>query len=114
MVIDLKNTPYHLCFETLGNDLRIKLLSLLAEQPMSVQLLTSKTGASQSNVSHALAELRECNFVTSAASGKERIYNLNKAVMQELGNARPGTPAFISVMEAHFKKNCKGHCRKMS
>ena len=109
----MKSTPYHLCFETLGNDLRIKILSALAESPKSVQSIEGKTGASQSAVSHALAELKECSFVASVASGKERIYNLNKNVLKEVGNAKPGTPGFLSAMERHFQENCKGRCRKM-
>lgn len=112
-MIYVKSTPYHLCFETLGNDLRVKILSALAESPCSVQSLEGKTGASQSAVSHALAELRECNFVSSVAAGKERIYNLNKSAMKEAGNAQPGTPGFLSAMERHFQENCKRKCRKM-
>jgi DNA-binding transcriptional ArsR family regulator len=109
----LKSAPYHLCFETLGNDLRIKILSALAESPKSVQLIAGKTGASQSAVSHALAELKECSFVSSIARGKERIYNLNKSLSSVVGNAKPGTPEFLSVMEKHFQQNCRNKCRKM-
>lgn len=109
----MKPAPYHLCFETLGNDLRIKILSELAEQPLSVQGLVAKTGALQSTVSHALAELRNCSFVVFQASGKERIYALNKSVQDAIANAKPGTPAFLTAMEEHFKKNCRGRCRKL-
>ncbi|MDD5163894.1 MAG: winged helix-turn-helix domain-containing protein [Candidatus ainarchaeum sp.] len=109
----MKTTPYHLCFETLGNDLRIRILSALAESPKSVQSIEGKTGASQSAVSHALAELKECSFVSSIAIGKERIYNLNSSLSRLAGNAKPGTPAFLSVMEKHFQQNCKNKCRKM-
>lgn len=109
----MKSAPYHLCFETLGNDLRIRILSSLAEQPMSVQSLVSKTGAQQSTVSHALSELKNCNFVSSMAKGKERIYNLNKKIMNSIGNAKPNSPAFLSIMEKHFKENCESRCRKI-
>lgn len=109
----MKSAPYYLCFETLGNDLRIKILFALAEKPMSVQSLGAKTGARQSTVSHALAELRNCNFVVSKASGKERVYSLNEKIAHSIVNANPDTPAFFSVMEEHFKKNCKCRCRKI-
>ncbi|HLD58790.1 MAG TPA: metalloregulator ArsR/SmtB family transcription factor [archaeon] len=110
----MRNTPYHLCFETLGNDLRIKILAALAESPKSVQSLVGKTGAKQSTVSHALAELRDCNFVSCLSNGKERIYNLDKSLGKAAGNIRPGTPAFLSIMENHFQKNCMGKCRKIN
>ncbi|MBN1940692.1 MAG: winged helix-turn-helix transcriptional regulator [Candidatus Diapherotrites archaeon] len=109
----MKSVPYHLCFETLGNDLRIRILAELAKKPMSVQTLVSKTGAQQSTVSHALAELRNCNFVVSTAEGKQRIYTLNPNVAKEIENTSPGTPAFLSIMEKHFKEHCKGRCRKI-
>jgi len=65
-------------------------------------------------VSHALAELRDCNFVSCLSNGKERIYNLDKSLGKAAGNIRPGTPAFLSIMENHFQKNCMGKCRKIN
>ena len=64
--------PYHLCFETLANELRIEILRLLIEKPCSVQELSQKLDAEQSRVSHALKMLRTCSFVVVEKRGKIR------------------------------------------
>lgn len=70
----MRTETLHRC---LANPLRSAILDALVErQPMSVTDLVAATGSSQSHVSHALQELRNCSLVTGEPEGKRVLYRL--------------------------------------
>ncbi|PIN81478.1 hypothetical protein COV11_01970 [Candidatus Woesearchaeota archaeon CG10_big_fil_rev_8_21_14_0_10_30_7] len=68
---------YHLCTETLANELRLSILETLKKQPTSVTELSKKVNAERSTVSHALDLLKKCSLVNAEKQGKQMIYSLN-------------------------------------
>ena len=101
------SVPYHLCLETLGNELRVKIVESLREKPKSVSVLANDLGVEQSRLSHSLKALKQCNFVESKTVGKERIYSLTGSFVKEM----PKSKNIFEALEKHFKKfGC--HCWK--
>jgi len=96
------STPYHLCFEVLGNPLRIEIIKLLKEKPKSVGDLAKSLGEEQSKVSHSLAALKRCKFVESKRSGKKAIYSLRQTFLKKL----EGKDIF-EALESHYKEHGK-------
>ena len=64
--------------------------------------LTEKTRMEQSNISHALKKMHECNIVNMKKSGKQRIYSLNKDTIVPI----------LKVVDMHAKKSCP-QCAKI-
>jgi DNA-binding transcriptional ArsR family regulator len=84
----------------MANPLRIQIISKLKEEELSVRELSSKIKVEQSKLSHALANLRECNIVTARKEGKERRYSLNKKTVLPI----------LKLIDEHSKLNCGGNC----
>jgi DNA-binding transcriptional ArsR family regulator len=97
------SAPFHLCFEILGNPLRISIIRLLKEKPRSVSEIAEQLGEEQSKVSHSLAALKKCRFIESKRQGKQAIYTLTESFLKELS----GKDIF-EALEAHYK----GHGRE--
>ncbi len=74
----MKNSTYHVFFNTLANPLRMNIILSLKRKEKSVTELTKELKIEQSKISHALALLRCCNVVKVKQKGKQRIYFLNK------------------------------------
>ena len=87
----------YLFFETLGNRLKIDIITGLKEEPLSVNELSEKLGQERSKVSHALISLSDCGFVKVKKSGRRRIYSLNMDTIMPL----------LDIVEKHVKKYCK-------
>jgi DNA-binding transcriptional ArsR family regulator len=94
------SVPYHLCLETLGNELRVKILESLREKPKTVGELAKGLGVEQSRLSHSLRALKQCNFVESKVKGKERLYTLTQSFVKEM----PKSKNLFEALEKHFKK----------
>ena len=98
------SVPYHLCLETLGNELRVKVIESLGERPKSVGELARELNAEQSRLSHSLKALKRCNFVSSETRGKERVYRLTRSFVREM----PKSKNIFEALEKHFEKfGCK-------
>ncbi len=104
--------PYHLCFETLANKLRIDIIKALEEKPMSVLELAEKLDAEQSRVSHSLERLKKCNYIDFEVKGKQRIYFLQKHTLEDAKAAKTNEPYLMSVVEKHVAKCCSKECIK--
>jgi len=94
------------CFSVLGNELRMKIIDTLKTESMTVNDLSEKLGVERTNVSHSLAMLKECDFVSVEKNGRERIYSLSSCIvsdMQVTGN-------IFELMEYHMKHHCKQKC----
>ncbi len=96
--------PFHLCLETLGNELRVKILESIRKKPRTVGQLAKELRVEQSRLSHSLAALKQCNFVESTIRGKERLYSLSESFVKEM----PKSKDLFEALEKHVKKfECK-------
>ena len=98
------SVPYHRCLETLGNELRVKIIEGLRAKPRTVGELAVELGVEQSRLSHSLKALKGCNFVESEVQGKKRVYRLTESFVKEM----PKSKDIFEALEKHFKKfGCK-------
>src|SRR3989338_2608927 len=102
MIFHMKEKPYNLCFETLSNDLRLKILKELAEKPRSVN-----------DLAKSLSMLRLCNYVTVRTQGKQRIYDLNPVIKQGVSMEK-GKSSIFEYMDSHIALACQNHCNKLT
>ncbi|PIN68409.1 hypothetical protein COV94_04780, partial [Candidatus Woesearchaeota archaeon CG11_big_fil_rev_8_21_14_0_20_57_5] len=111
--------PYHLCMETLSNDLRLQIVELLRDGPLSVSGIARAVSAERTKVSHALAKLRACSIVTTERAGKRILYSLNERswvaapahALFARGGGKSATIAGASsglfyVLDEHIHSNC--------
>ena len=68
------------CFKVVGEQSRYTLVCLLGKESggMTVSALTKHLKLKQPTITHHLQVLRSVNAVASRASGRERIYQLNR------------------------------------
>jgi len=71
-------------FKALGHPLRIRILELLRNGPMSVTQIQEVTGTPSSSVSQQLAVLRGRNILTTERRGTTMIYSVADAELFEL------------------------------
>lgn len=92
----------HLFFSTLSNPTRLGILELLREAQKNVTQLAEALNQEHSMISHNLQPLIRCCFVFVERKGKERVYLLNKEVMEPL----------FKIFVHHAEKYCptKGKC----
>jgi len=57
-----------------GDDLRLRILSFVAEEPASVSEICRQLGAAQPRVSHHLGILRRCGLLAVETKGRQRVY----------------------------------------
>lgn len=69
-------------FKVLGNETRLKLLGLLANQERSVGELAALLGLREPTISHHLHMMREFGLVDVQAVGNVRIYRLNARFLE--------------------------------
>lgn len=89
---------YYVFFKNLANGLKIDIISTLKEKPMSVNEMAKELNIEQSKLSHALANLRFCNLVSSKQIGKKRIYSLNKKTILPI----------LKIIDKHRTTSCEG------
>jgi|SRR3989344_2300567 len=106
----MEQKPYHLCFETFSNELRIKIIDLLNQKPMSVNELADSIGVERSNVSHSLKMLRMCRLVDVRKSGKNMIYSIKDNSLVSGAAASSGN--LFKIIDEHADHFCKT-CAKM-
>ena len=66
-----------------GDPTRVRLMALLARQPLTVAELTSITQLAQSRISTHLGKLREAGVLRDQRNGTSTLYALNDAAMPE-------------------------------
>jgi len=100
----MKNSTYHVFFNTLANPLRMNIILSLKRKEKSVNELSKELEIEQSKISHALALLRCCNVVKVKQKGKQRIYLLNKDTIIPM----------LNLIEKHATAHCKkcSACKK--
>ncbi len=71
-------------FTAIGHPRRRQIVQLLATGDKAVGELVSELAASQSTVSEHLAHLRAAGVVSGHPRGRERLYHLEKAPLQQV------------------------------
>lgn len=79
--------------------MRIAVIQLLKAKPRSVLELAEQLGEEQSKVSHSLAALRKCNFVSAKRQGKKVVYSLKKTLLQKIEGKN-----LFEALESHYKE----------
>ena len=104
--IERIETPYHLCFETLGNELRMQILDLLRENAKSVSEISKVLGVERSRVSHSLKMLSSCSILEMRKKGKNNLYFIrDKDLLDNKEN-------IFTLLDQHKKEFC-GSCKKI-
>ena len=91
----------HKCLSVLGNKVRVEIIQLLQQKPRTVKEMCTALGKEQSLISHALQQLRECNYIDYKPNGKEREYFLKSDIFTKKSNK----PIF-ELIEEHVQKYC--------
>jgi DNA-binding transcriptional ArsR family regulator len=71
-------------FKALGNESRLKILGILANQECSVEELATLLNIKEPTVSHHLARLKRLNLVTMETDGNTHYYSLNPDGLQAI------------------------------
>lgn len=71
-------------FKVLGNESRLKILGLLANEERSVGEVADTLGLKEPTVSHHLAMMKTLGLVTMRAEGNVRIYQLNARFLEKM------------------------------
>ncbi|MBU0467089.1 MAG: metalloregulator ArsR/SmtB family transcription factor [Nanoarchaeota archaeon] len=87
---------YKIFFGTLVSEPRLKIINLLRKGKKNVSEIVEEFGMDQTAVSHNLARLRECGFITLETEGKYRYYALNGKTIKPL----------MEIIEKHMAGNC--------
>ncbi|MEM4755741.1 MAG: metalloregulator ArsR/SmtB family transcription factor [Candidatus Woesearchaeota archaeon] len=94
---------YHLFFEKLGNELRLQILLLLYEHgPLPVTTIAKHLCQEQSKISHALAELSQCNLVFAEKKGRLHYYHVPKKTIAQV----------VTIATTHQQRWCRGCMKK--
>ncbi len=75
---------YTLFFKALSNDTRLRIIDLLRKGPRNATQIGEALHIEQSMVSHNLACLINCGFVSANQNGKNKVCSLNKQTVMPL------------------------------
>lgn len=87
---------YKIFFGTLVSESRLKIMRLLQQGKRNVSEIMRVLGMDQTAVSHDLARLKKCGFVTVTVNGSYRYYSLNKSTIEPL----------LQIIDEHMKHHC--------
>jgi ArsR family transcriptional regulator, cadmium/lead-responsive transcriptional repressor len=87
---------YKLFFGTLVSEPRLKIINLLRKGKKNVSEIMEKMGMDQTSVSHNLARLKKCGFVTMEIDKKFRYYKINEKTILPL----------MEIIEKHMSQHC--------
>lgn len=87
---------YKIFFGTLVSESRLKIINLLKKEKKNVSEIIKELKIDQSAVSHDLARLKKCGFVTSEIEGKFRYYKINEETIKPL----------IDLINRHMSQYC--------
>jgi len=82
MTHKIDRKTYSKYFKAFGDPTRLRILTLLATNEMTVGEIVKKVGLSQPTVSRHLAILREAEVVTDRRDGQQVFYSLNKTSVE--------------------------------
>jgi len=101
-------------FKALADANRLKIVGLLAQQPLTVEQLAAILNLGPSTVSHHLSRLAEAGLVSAKASSYYSIYQLEVGQIEEKGRrllARDTLPALAENMDMEaFERKVLSDC----
>ena len=71
-------------FKIFSDETRLRIISLLSDQELCVQEISTTLVMSQSSISHQLKLLRDLNVVKTRRDGKNIFYSLKDAHIKEI------------------------------
>jgi predicted transcriptional regulator len=89
-------------FKALADATRLKIVGLLAQEPLTVEQLAAMLDVWPSTASHHLARLAEIGLVSARAEGYYSIYSLNTAALEQMAQrllARETLPAMAAEVD---------------
>jgi DNA-binding transcriptional ArsR family regulator len=95
---DFSNEAYYLLFSALANRTRLAIIDVLKDDPKNISEISAALKQGQDIISVNLKPLEKCVLVISKSSGNERLYSLNKEIIETLSQ----------VLEFHTAKHCPG------
>lgn len=98
----MNEVAYEYFFGTLSNQTRLAILHQLLKGPYDVSSICRALGREQSLVSHSLARLEHCHFVSVSQNGKKRVYKLNQTTIKPL----------MRLIEQHVDRFCYKACQE--
>ena len=103
-----------LFFKALAEPNRLKIVGLLAREPLSVEQMAEMLGLASSTVSHHLTKLAQAGLVSARAEGYYNIYRLEIQVLEGMARrllAQESLPAAASDvdLEAYDRKVLKNY-----
>ena len=87
---------YKIFFGTLVSEPRLKIINLLRKGKKNVSEIMQELKMDQTSVSHDLARLKQCGFVTSETDGRFRYYKLNDITIKPL----------LDLIDKHMSQYC--------
>jgi len=93
---------YEWFFETLANPLRMRLILMLLDKPMSVNEIVEETKEEQSKISHAIKILALCRLVKMEKKGRQHIYSTDQERVLPL----------FKLVERCICTGCESACRQ--
>src|SRR3989344_9451894 len=87
---------YKIFFGTLVSEPRLKIINLLRKGKKNVSEIIEELKMDQTSVSHNLARLKRCGFVTDEINGKFRFYKLNETTIKPI----------IDNIDKHMSQHC--------
>jgi DNA-binding transcriptional ArsR family regulator len=93
---NFSNEAYYSLFSALANRTRLAIIDVLENSPKSIPEVAAALKQKQDIVSANLKQLEKCVLVVSESSGNERVYSLNKEIIEPLSH----------ILELHTTKYC--------
>lgn len=87
-------------FKALADANRLKIVGLLAKEPMSVEAIAETLGISSSTTSHHLAKLAEVGLVRAEARGYYNIYHFQTDALETMAKRLLAPDALPAVVDA--------------
>ena len=81
---DFSNEAYYLFFSTLSNRTRLAIIDVLKEGPKNISEISKALEQDEATVSYNLKRLENFALLRSTGSGKEKLYSLNKEIVEPL------------------------------
>ncbi len=95
---DFSNEAYYQFFSTLASRIRLAIVDVLKDGPRSISEISAALNLEQSIAAFNVKQLEKCVLVVSEGSGNNRLYSLNKEIVEPLAEA----------LEFHVAKHCPG------
>lgn len=87
-------------FKALGNENRLKIVAILAEEACTVRDLAQRLGLKEPTVSEHLALLRETGLVDVRADGNYRVYSFNPKALYAMNKALLSREQIAGLVES--------------